>query len=90
MQGRDADGSGHDVPRLVRHCWRRLQTAGLDSTQPKADNSKTLQGRALNRRVELVYLPLIKQPLLAGRPELVSFSFISVRSFAARKSEEFM
>ncbi|MGB9042173.1 MAG: OmpA family protein [Pseudolabrys sp.] len=32
---------------------RRLQTAGLGSTQPKGDNS-TLQGRALNRRVELV------------------------------------
>jgi outer membrane protein OmpA-like peptidoglycan-associated protein len=31
----------------------RLQTAGLGSTQPKGDNS-TLQGRALNRRVELV------------------------------------
>jgi outer membrane protein OmpA-like peptidoglycan-associated protein len=32
---------------------RRLLTAGLGSTQPKGDNS-TLQGRALNRRVELV------------------------------------
>ena len=32
---------------------RRLQTAGLGSSQPKSDNS-TLQGRALNRRVELV------------------------------------
>ena len=32
---------------------RRLQTAGLGSSQPKGDNS-TLQGRALNRRVELV------------------------------------
>ena len=32
---------------------RRLQTAGLGPTQPKGDNS-TLQGRALNRRVELV------------------------------------
>jgi outer membrane protein OmpA-like peptidoglycan-associated protein len=32
---------------------RRLQTAGLGSAQPKGDNS-TLQGRALNRRVELV------------------------------------
>ena len=32
---------------------RRLQTEGLGSTQPKGDNS-TLQGRALNRRVELV------------------------------------
>jgi len=31
----------------------RLRTAGLGSTQPKGDNS-TLQGRALNRRVELV------------------------------------
>ena len=32
---------------------QRLQTAGLGPTQPKGDNS-TLQGRALNRRVELV------------------------------------
>ena len=32
---------------------RRLQTAGLGPTQPKGDNS-TLQGSALNRRVELV------------------------------------
>jgi outer membrane protein OmpA-like peptidoglycan-associated protein len=32
---------------------RRLQTAGLGETQPKGDNS-TLEGRALNRRVELV------------------------------------
>jgi outer membrane protein OmpA-like peptidoglycan-associated protein len=32
---------------------RRLQTSGFGSTQPKGDNS-TLQGRALNRRVELV------------------------------------
>jgi outer membrane protein OmpA-like peptidoglycan-associated protein len=32
---------------------RRLQTAGLGSSQPKDDNS-TRQGRALNRRVELV------------------------------------
>jgi outer membrane protein OmpA-like peptidoglycan-associated protein len=31
----------------------RLQTAGLGASQPKGDNS-TLQGRALNRRVELV------------------------------------
>ena len=32
---------------------QRLQTAGLGPTQPKGDNA-TLQGRALNRRVELV------------------------------------
>jgi len=31
----------------------RLQTAGLGFTQPKGDNS-TLEGRAFNRRVELV------------------------------------
>ena len=31
----------------------RLQTSGKGPTQPKADN-KTLHGRALNRRVELV------------------------------------
>jgi outer membrane protein OmpA-like peptidoglycan-associated protein len=31
----------------------RLQTGGFGSTKPKSDNS-TLQGRALNRRVELI------------------------------------
>ena len=31
----------------------RLKTAGLGATQPKNDNS-TLQGRAINRRVELL------------------------------------
>ena len=47
--------SRHVADALIKRgiAARRLQTAGLGSSQPKDDNS-TLQGRALNRRVELV------------------------------------